>query len=339
MNNLDIHNYFNDITPLYIFLPDLKCGGAEKLYFDLAEIEEEKGREVTIIIGNDSGDISPPSSLKVINLNRNRVSHCLPDLLKLIPNKKITLLTTMYHCNIICCIVKLFKPQVQLIIRESTSFTFYRNNSSKLKFFLMKILFNVFYNIADVIITPSNHMKELLLKNCKLIKESKTLIKPNPINIKKALELSEEEIPPSLWKRTAQYVFITIGRLDANKNQVGIIKELSKLDLDYELLVLGRGVMEDEINELVKELNLENKVKLLGFQSNVYKFLKASDLFILGSKSEGFPNVLNQAKIFNLKIISTDCETGPREVLENYDKGKLISLGLSDLNKTINEVL
>jgi len=119
---------------------------------------------------------------------------------------------------------------------------------------------------------------------------------------------------------------ITVGRLDDGKNHQLIISAFAKIRENLEiqkalknrklqLFILGSGELESKLQEQIESLNLEDSVYLLGFDSNPYKYLMRSHIFVFASLFEGFPNVLVEALSCDLPIISTDCKSGPREIL------------------------
>ena len=83
---------------------------------------------------------------------------------------------------------------------------------------------------------------------------------------------------------------------------------------------MGKGTNERKLNDYIIKNNLKEKVKLIGFQKNPYKFIKLCDLFILSSLYEGLPNVLLESICLKKFVISTNCPTGPKEIL-SYGKG------------------
>jgi N-acetylgalactosamine-N,N'-diacetylbacillosaminyl-diphospho-undecaprenol 4-alpha-N-acetylgalactosaminyltransferase len=108
---------------------------------------------------------------------------------------------------------------------------------------------------------------------------------------------------------------ITIGRLQDVKNQALLIRAIEDCK-NVRLYILGEGYLKESLNELIRANGLDDRVFLLGFEKNPYKFLKSADMFLLGSNHEGFPNVLLEAMCCGLPIVSTNCKSGPSEMME-----------------------
>tara|TARA_Y100000590_G_scaffold454369_1_gene601089 strand:- start:2982 stop:4076 length:1095 start_codon:yes stop_codon:yes gene_type:complete len=122
---------------------------------------------------------------------------------------------------------------------------------------------------------------------------------------------------------------INVGNLIEQKNQkllLSIIRKLKDQNIEVSLEILGEGELREELTDHIKELELEKNVKLLGFiTKEVYlKTLKSADIFVLTSKFEGMPLSILEAMSVGLPVIANDCESGPREILENGKFGKLI---------------
>jgi len=126
---------------------------------------------------------------------------------------------------------------------------------------------------------------------------------------KKIERLKKEDL--SLPKK--RFTFVSIGRLDSGKNHTLLIEALQKIDAD--LWIIGDGELKESLELKIKNLGLEGRVQLLGRQENPYKFLNRADCFVFGSNHEGFPNVLLEALACGVPVISTDCQSGPREIL------------------------
>jgi glycosyltransferase involved in cell wall biosynthesis len=113
------------------------------------------------------------------------------------------------------------------------------------------------------------------------------------------------------------------------KDQITLLKALNKIkyNVQFRAVIIGRGILKEELISFIKKNNLTKKIKLLTFKSNPYKYIKLCDLFILSSKYEGLPNVLLEAISLGKFIISTNCSTGPSEILTSGRGGYLFKVG------------
>ena len=135
----------------------------------------------------------------------------------------------------------------------------------------------------------------------------------NPIDLEKIKAIS----PIEGFFDASKFNMVTLGRLDIGKNHIMLIKALHKLqNPQLKLYILGSGDMQEELENLINKLDVNAQVKLVGFDPNPYKYLKAADLFVFGSNHEGFPNVLLEAMACGLPILSTNCQSGPSEIME-----------------------
>tara|TARA_Y100000590_G_C15697475_1_gene1005654 strand:- start:1210 stop:2361 length:1152 start_codon:yes stop_codon:yes gene_type:complete len=127
-------------------------------------------------------------------------------------------------------------------------------------------------------------------------------------------------------KDNKKKIILAIGRLTHQKNFSFLIKAFKKINEkypEYILQILGDGEQKLELIELINKLNLQEKVNLLGFQKNVYKYLINSDCFVLSSLWEDPGFVLLEAGLSNTIVISSNCNNGPEEILKNGDRGFL----------------
>ena len=195
---------------------------------------------------------------------------------------------------------------------------------SHLYYTLIKLL----YPKADKIITASKEM-ELILNRYFNIPEEKIKTIYNPHYVSKYQKLANESLEIEYEKIfKGSFIFINIGRLTEQKGQWFLIRGFKKVvekHSNAKLIILGEGELRKELEDLIRKLNLENNVFLLGVHKNPFKFLKNSQCYAFPSLWEGLPNTLIEALTINLPIISTDCETGPREILTpELDIGKKI---------------
>jgi len=136
----------------------------------------------------------------------------------------------------------------------------------------------------------------------------------NPYDISNIKELSKNKINDFHFNNQKKYI-ICMGRLIKLKRFDNIIKSLKYLNNNTELIILGEGSEKNNLILLIKKLNLEKRVHLLGNKKNPFKYIAKSDLFILSSETEGFPNSLIEALACNVPVVASDCLSGPREIL------------------------
>lgn len=337
--------YFDQKKNYVFFMPNFNVGGAEKFFIQLANELVSEGCQVSILAATAHGPlmILLDKKVEVVNLHASRVIFSLPKVLKYFWSKKKTdihLVTTMYHCNIIGCIVKFIFPSISLTIRESTSSDFYKKYFSALTYMSFKILCRLFYRMADDIVFPAKAMRDAFISDVCALDLNKVRVIPNYINESELQLKASESIDPTVWIKKHSKVIINVGRLDKNKNQILILKAMTHLnDIDVEFIQLGSGPEENDLKQFVQDAGLSDKVRFLGFQENPYKFLKAADVFVLSSFTEGYPNVLVQAKFFGLAIVALDCPTGPAEILDGYESGILLDMNHQSLDVVLAEKL
>jgi glycosyltransferase involved in cell wall biosynthesis len=215
--------------------------------------------------------------------------------------------------NIAAILVCLFKRK-RIVIRNSED-PLYSAIYSENKFFALVVLILKFltYNFADKIITNSLGSKKNL--NFFVLNKKKIFTIYNPYL---------KTIKKKIFKK--QKIVINIGRLRKQKAQEILIKAFSifaKKYPDYKLVILGHGNLKNKLQELIIKLDLEDKVELKGWVNNTAPYLKKAKIFVLSSLYEGLGNVLIDSINFNTPCISTNCNSGPREILLNGKGGYL----------------
>ncbi|KKL89618.1 hypothetical protein LCGC14_1912890 [marine sediment metagenome] len=214
-------------------------------------------------------------------------------------------------------------------------FIYVQNNpimryKKKLKY--LNFLIRELYPIKSVnkIITISKGL-EKILENYYCIKKDKLQTILNAIDLKLINKKKKEKI--SMYNKLFDNVniikFITIGRLVDQKGHnylIGSFLKVKKRVPNSKLIIIGDGTLRQKLEMQIKKGGLKDDVLLLGFKENPIKYLAKSDIFVLPSKFEGLPTVLLLALACGLPIISTDCDTGPREILDNGKYGLLANV-------------
>ncbi|MDD2480975.1 MAG: glycosyltransferase [Lutispora sp.] len=182
---------------------------------------------------------------------------------------------------------------------------------------IYKKLIRMFYNRADTIIAVSKAIKEDLSGNFG-INQEKVKVIYNMIDFDMIQRLAYEEIEEKHMEIFETTVIVNVGRLIKVKGQWHLIRAFKKVKEnipDIKLLIIGKGELEDYLVDLASKLDLEKDVYFLGFQTNPFKYISRSKIFAISSICEGLGNALIEGMASGLPIISTDCKSGPREIL------------------------
>lgn len=305
---------------IVFFINSLDGGGAERVVSTLLNNLVEK-YECHLILMENKISYDLDSRVDIICLNESLKQNGIVKLLRLPVmayklNKIVKkygftkVLSFLHRANYVNILAKYFSNHKAIISERIASSSLYKDNSITSK--ISNILINKLYNKADLIISVSKAIVEDLKINYKI--KSEQIVIYNPYDIEKIRKLSSENINVDIDKNKS---IITVGSLSKRKNHQILINAFSKIEKknDIKLYILGKGEEEDSLKNLVKELELEDKVIFLGFDNNPYKYLSKCGIFIMSSNSEGFPNVLVEAMICGCSVISTDCLSGPREIL------------------------
>ncbi len=239
--------------------------------------------------------------------------------------------------NIVMILTKiLFRLKIPLVITLQTNpLIAYDTNMKYINTFI-KFMYSL--KVVDKILAVSNDIKNILTHYYR-INTNKIIVVYNGIDTEQIRILREKSIKNEIFSQNF-FLFITVGRLHPVKGQKSLIKafKIVKQKVEHsKLIILGDGILRNDLLNLVRDFNLEEDVFLLGFKKNPYKYLYQSDVFVLSSLREGLPTVLIEAMACQLPIISTDCKTGPREILQNGENGVLVRV--NDIESLANSMI
>lgn len=210
--------------------------------------------------------------------------------------------------SILCSIAKVFsKTNCKVIVCE-------RNNPNNYSI-IWKIIRRIAYIQADGAIFQTKDAQDYF-KNW-LSCPSEIIYNPVDLSL----------FPKELCSRERKKKIVTVGRLVEAKNHkllINAFNNVVKIYPDYELIIYGEGKERKSLEKLINDLDLVNKVFLLGETKDVFNEIKDCELFVLSSNHEGFPNVLIEAMCLGLAVISTDCPIGgPRTIIKSEINGIL----------------
>ena len=334
---------------LFILIPSLEKGGIERSMSRLSRGLLDRGWDVSIISEKPSKEsisyfdervklLSLGSSF--INQNSNIFFSIFKNIFYYFKIKKYIkkyspdVLLAVKNIPVSIFLKIILKNKFKLIIREAVNPKY---SSITQRSLLSRIFVNnlkkLLYPKADNIIAISEGVKQSLVKNFNL-DSSKIQTIYNPSADEKILSLAKEDIDRDLISNRP--LIVSIGRLTKQKDHITLLKAFNKIhsNIDCNLYIIGEGSERRNLEKFIKNNNIDNKVKLLGYQNNPWKFLSKSNLFVLPSIWEGFGNVIVESMLIGIPVISSDCPSGPREILNNGKSGKLFQVG--DYNHLAN---
>ncbi len=191
-----------------------------------------------------------------------------------------------------------------------------------------KILIRILYPFSKYIIANSDGVKEDLINNFN-IKQNKISVIYNAFDKKFIIKSSKEKIEKELdFIFKNKKVIITVGRLTDAKGHWHLIRAMQNIvnnNPNIVLFIIGEGKLKGYLLKLIEELDLKNNVYLLGNKDNPFSYVVRAKLFILSSLWEGFPNALVEAMFCQIPVISTNCKSGPGEILNENIKYNTIN--------------
>ncbi|MFX0025456.1 MAG: glycosyltransferase [Candidatus Hermodarchaeota archaeon] len=237
------------------------------------------------------------------------------------------IISNMYYTDIFTILTKLLfriKIPIVTVIHTNPKMRF------KGKSWYIKFILKFLYSLKQVnkIITVSKEIQHII-KIDYGINEKKISNIYNGINIELINKLKDEPISDynNIFYDENKFIFINVGRLVELKGQKYLIEAFAAVKdklKNPKLLIIGEGPLRNKLIALIKDYQLENHVFLLGVRKNPYNLMAKSNIFILSSIYEGFPTVLLEALACGLPIISTNCKTGPFEILKKNEFGILV---------------
>ncbi len=318
-------------TPrIIVFLSSLRTGGAERAMLTFCAEALRRGIRVELVLCKEEGQLQEliPPGLSVVNLGCNRTGYAI---LKLARHLRITrphaLYTTVRNANIAAiCAAKLSGINISVVVRESST-----PLSSPKKSLLQTLstqLIPFTYRHARGIIAVSDAVAcELLTISRGLRRQLKVI--PTPVISSEMLAQGDLPVNHPWFTRGQPPVIVCAARVEPLKGFDTLISAFHQLRqrTEVKLVVLGDGSYRAEVTRRVTELRLESDVDFLGFVANPFPYMKQARALVLASENEGLPNVLIQALAFGTPVVSTNCSSGPAEILCDGKYGHLVPVG------------
>jgi len=313
------------------FLASLRGGGAERVMLTIINEFASRGCKVDLVLLRAEGPYIKDvhESVTLVNIGANRALFSLPFMIRyFMRNKPRIVLSALPHINMIACVAqRLSFVKSRIVITEHNTLSKSVMHATTIRGRWLPIFMRLIYPLAHTIIAVSNGVAEDLSTVLALPKSRISVIY-NPV-VTKSLK-QQAEIPVThTWLQSDRIpVVLGVGRLTKAKNFETLIQAFSIVleTISAKLIILGEGEERSNLENLVRQLNLVNEVDLPGFTENPYSYMKRAKLFVLSSLWEGLPTVLIEALSCGTQVVSTDCPSGPREILENGKWGTLVAV-------------
>jgi len=328
-----------------VFLPSLCGGGAERMMMNLAGGFAGRGLKVDLVLAKAEGAYLSQvrRQVRVVDLGARRMIYSLPGLVRYLRRERPeALLAALDHTNLTALWARRLAgvpTKAVVSVRNTLRMTTASTQSLKVK--LMPFLISNFYPWADSVVAVSHGVAEDLAKLTGLPREKIRVIY-NPAITPDLFAKAEEPVDHPWFAPGEPPVVLSVGRLTPQKDHPTLIRAFALVRREHpaRLMILGEGEERPNLEALVRELGLQEDVALPGFMDNPYKYMKRAGVFVLSSRWEGLPGVLIEALALGTPLVSTDCPSGPAEILEGGKWGKLVSVAdIESMAAKIKETL
>ncbi|UOK72806.1 glycosyltransferase [Ancylobacter polymorphus] len=311
-----------------ILLPDLRCGGAERVMLDLAHEFVRAGHEVEFVCMQARGEFlgEARQSFSLVDLATPRARHLPLALTRYLRRRRpVSLLAAMWPLTGIAGVAtRLAGRDIRLVSSEHVDFR-HTPSLRQSERWALKRFGQQLYAPCHSVVAVSQGVADSLQEVAGLSVERLTVIH-NPVRpLPPGLMTAEDRRHLAGWLEGGMRL-IAIGTLKRQKGYDVLLRALADLRKrqDARLLILGEGQLRDELERLAVNLGIADGVWMPGFRANPGTFLQHADVFVMSSNWEGFGNVIVEALAAGVAIVSTDCPSGPAEILDNGRYGHLV---------------
>jgi glycosyltransferase involved in cell wall biosynthesis len=315
-----------------LFVPSLRGGGAERVMVTLANNFAARGLNIDLVLVKAEGpylsEVNP--KVRILDLGASRVASSLLPLMQYLQREQPdAMLSALKHANVIAIIAKkLSRAATRLVVSEHSTLSATAMSSAKGRAKLMPWLMRISYPAANAVVAVSSGSADALAENIGLKRESISVVY-NPFDCAYIRKLSLTSIDHPWFAAGQPPVILAVGRLTSAKDYPTLIYAFAKLRKQRaaRLLILGEGELRSELESQISHTGLSEDIALPGFVENPFSYMRRAAVFVMSSAWEGLPSVLIQAMACGTPVVSTDCASGPSEILENGKWGRLVPVG------------
>jgi glycosyltransferase involved in cell wall biosynthesis len=315
-----------------LFLPFLGGRGAQRVLLNLANGFAATGRPVDLVLAEAKGEflnrVSP--QVRLIDLKSPRgVLRCLPAYCRYLHRERpAVLLTAMDYINVLSVLTRAVSSRrTKLFVSCHTSLRLNAGNSPWVRDQWLPLAVRLTYRHADGVIAVSGGVADTLAQITRLPRERLKVLY-NPV-VTPGFEADAAAPLDHPWFQTGQPpVVLGVGSLGPEKDFGTLLRAfaLVRAQRPARLVILGEGRERVALEHLAVELGVQADVALPGWVANPYSYMARAGVFVLSSRWEGFGLVIAEALACGTSVVSTDCPSGPSEILENGRHGMLVPM-------------
>jgi len=327
-----------------LFTTYLGSGGAERVTVNLAKGFRNHGLQVDLVLTRSGPrQYEIPNGVRLINIGAPRIYAALPGIIRYLRQAQPDIvLSAGAAVNVTVLLAwRLARSRARVFVAEHSIRTEATRSSRDWRIKILPAFIRKTYPWADGVVAVSKGAADDLVKIAAIPKHKIHVIY-NPVVSEELFVKAEQPLNHSWFHQGEPPIILAAGRLTPLKDFATLIRAfaLVRRERPARLVILGEGKDRVQLEALVRELGLEEDVALPGFVDNPYQYMKRAAVFVLSSRSEALPTVLIEAMACGCPVVSTDCPSGPAEILENGKWGRLVPVQSPELlAKAILETL
>lgn len=299
-------------------------GGAERVALEIIRELLGAGYQVDLVLVRATGELLPlvPAEVRVIDLDASRVLTALRPLTRYFRRERPDAMqVSLWPLTIVAILAhRLARSKARLMTSDHIAF----GQASSWDTLPIRLTAGALYRLADVRVSVSEGAARDLADLTGMRRACFEVIY-NPIS--PPAEIRSMEAIEGLWG-SAKIRIITVGSLKPQKNQALLLGAFARLGHESaKLMILGEGPLRADLEALAEQLGITDQVIMPGFVLDPWPYYASASLFVLSSDYEGFANVILEALAAGLPVVSTDCQSGPAEILDHGRLGTLVPVG------------
>jgi glycosyltransferase involved in cell wall biosynthesis len=313
--------------PIAFFLPSVRGGGAQRVIVNLVQGIVQRGEPVDLALAVAEGVFLDqlPRQARVVDLRAGRLIGSLVPLIRYLRRERPrVLISSMSHANLVALwAAKLARTATPVMVTVHNTMSESTGSNGGLE----RRLLRAFYPWATWIVAVSRGAADDLARTTG-VPRSRVDVVYNPVITPAILAQAEGPLEHPWFAPGAPPVILGVGRLTRQKDFFTLIRAFAELRRRRcaRLIILGEGEDRSALEALVAGLGLHDDRSLPGFRDNAPAYMARSALFVLSSVWEGLPTVLIEALAAGTPVVSTDCPSGPREILQEGRLGALVAV-------------